>query len=211
MAGAQSPGRPGGGIGGGMWAIIAGVAAVAAATGSGCSQKGPAVGTPDVDEAAACFASGDLECAEADYRAWLATHPDDQGANQQMALTLSREGKDKDALPFFQHAVQLGPVTYTFDEKYAASLRKTGDLDGAIRLDQAALDLRPMLNDIRARLADEMAEAGRYPDAIVLLATYDKAQTDNYNHPFFTAQIAKLQSEMAAAPANAAPANATRP
>jgi predicted Zn-dependent protease len=218
MADAHNRRRSGGGFGTGSWAIIAGVAAVAAAAGIWflTQQKGPSAGTPDPGEAAACFAGGDLECAEADYRGLLAKHPDDPDANQQLALTLAREGKDKDALAYFQHAVQLGPVSYGFDEKYAASLRKLGDLDGAIRLDQAALDLRPMLNDIRARLADEMAQAGRYPDAIALLAAYDKEQTDNYNHPVFTAQIAKLQAQMAnaptnAAPANAAPANAARP
>jgi tetratricopeptide (TPR) repeat protein len=193
--------RPGGARSGGgysMWAIAVGLLAGTAVAVAWfvLQHGGPRMGAPDQAEAAACLSDGDLDCAEADYRAWLAKHPDDAGANAQLALALSRDGKDKEALPYFQRAVQLGPVTYGFDETYAASLRKVGDLDGAIRLDQAALDLRPMLKDLRARLADELAARGRYAEAIALLASFDKAQTDNYNHPVFTAQIARLRAQM---------------
>jgi predicted Zn-dependent protease len=174
--------------------------------------QGPKMGTPDLAEASDCMGQGDLDCAEADFRAWLVRHPDDASANSLMAIALSRDGKDKEALPYFQRSVQLGVATYDFDETYAGSLRKLGDIDGAIRLDQAALAIRPDLKDVRARLADELVSRGRAAEALTLLQSYDSDLTSNYRQPVFTAQIAKIRAQMAqGTPASTAAAGPRAP
>jgi tetratricopeptide (TPR) repeat protein len=187
------------------WAIALGlIAGTAAAAAWFFVQQGAKMGTPDLTEAANCLGQGDLDCAEADYRAWLAKHPDDASANSMMAIALSRDGKDKDALAYFQRAEQLGVATYDFDETYADALRRLGDVDQAIRLDQAALAIRPMLTKVRATLADELVARGRAPEALKLLESYDKDLTDNGRPAIFTAQIAKIRAQTAPSPANAA-------
>jgi len=208
MFGASRPAparRPARGGGFGMWAILlGGVAGTAVAVGVFLLLHSPKIGTADMGDAADCLGQGDLDCAEADYRAVLIKHPDDQSANSLMAIALSRDGKDKEAIPYFQHAIALGVSTYDFDETYAGSLRKLGDLDGAIREDYAALAIRPSLKDVRAKLADELVARGRSQEALTLLQSYDKDLTDNYRAPVFTAQIAKIQAGLGATPANAA-------
>jgi predicted Zn-dependent protease len=168
-------------------------------------QHSPKIGTADLGDATDCMSQGDLDCAEADFRAWLIKHPDDPGANSMMAISLSRDDKDKEALPYFKHAIAVGVRTYDFYETYATSLRKVGDIDGAIPMDQAALALRPSLNRIRATLADELASLGRGAEALKLLQDYDKDVVANYGHPVFTAQIAKIQAEMGTAATNRTP------
>jgi Flp pilus assembly protein TadD len=200
-----APARPRGGGGFGMWAILlGGLAGTAVAVGVFLYLHSPKLGTPDLGEAADCLGQGDLDCAEADYRAYLIKHPDDPSANSLMAIALARDGKDKEAIPYFKQAIALGVATYDFDESYAGSLRKTGDLDGAIREDYAALAIRPSLKDVRARLADELVARGRGQEALSLLQSYDKDLTDNYRAPVFTAQIARIQAGLGAAPANVA-------
>jgi len=179
------------------------VAGTAVAVGVFLFLQAPKVGTPDMSEAADCLGQGDLDCAEADYRAVLIKHPDDPSANSLMAIALSRDSKDKEAIPYFKQAIALGVATYDFDETYATSLRKLGDVDGAIRLDYAALSIRPSLKDVRARLADELVARGRGPEALALLQSYDKDLVDNYRAPIFTAQIARIRSQIGHAPANA--------
>jgi predicted Zn-dependent protease len=192
------------------WAIALGLlAGTAVAVAVVIVQHSPKIGNADLGDASECMSQGDLGCAEADFRAWLIKHPDDASANSMMAISLSRDAKDKEALPYFKHAIALGVKTYDFYESYAASLRKVGDIDGAIPMDQAALAIRPSLNQIRATLADELASRGRGPEALKLLQDYDKDQVANYGKPVFTAQIAKIEAEMAAAPA--APGNRTAP
>jgi tetratricopeptide (TPR) repeat protein len=205
--GGRRPVRGGGGFG--LWAILLGGAAgTAIAVGAFLLIQSHNAGTPDMGEAADCLGQGNLQCAEADYRAVLAKQPDDPSANSLLAIALARDDKDREAIPYFKRALALGVTTYDFYETYGASLRKLGDLDGAIGMDEAALKLRPTLNDIRARLADELVQRGRGPEALALLQSYDKDLTDNYRPPAFTAQIARIQAQIGHGPAVG---NATQP
>ena len=54
------------------------------------------------------YRSKDLVQAEADFRQAVAAHPDSVAALNNLAQTLSDLGRDEEALPYAQHAVELG-------------------------------------------------------------------------------------------------------
>ena len=54
------------------------------------------------------YRSKDLVRAEADFRQAVAAHPDSVAALNNLAQTLSDLGRDEEALPYAQHAIELG-------------------------------------------------------------------------------------------------------
>ena len=166
-------------------------------------------GHASVAEAKACLRDGDMACAEADYIAYLKKYPNDADANAVLAITLTKDGRHKEALPYYRKAETLGVSTYDFWAGYATSLDNTGDLDGAIRANQASLKLVPQLVDVRGSLANQLVRKGKKQEALELLESFDRSLIDRGETPYFTDQIARIKGQTAAAAADPAAEAAT--
>ncbi|MBS0297759.1 MAG: retroviral-like aspartic protease family protein [Proteobacteria bacterium] len=153
-------------------------------------------GHASVAEAKACLRDEDLACAEADYIAYLKKYPNDADANAVLAITLTKDGRHKEALPYYRKAQSLGVSTYDFWASYAISLDATGDLDGAIAANQASLKIVPRLVDVRGSLANQLVRKGKKQEALELLESFDRSLVDQGSTPYFTDQIARIKQGM---------------
>jgi clan AA aspartic protease (TIGR02281 family) len=153
------------------------------------------IGVASLTAAKRCLGEHDLTCAEADYRAYIAKYPNDANATAILAITLTQDGHHEEAIPYYKKAAALGVDTYDFDANYATSLENTGDTDGAIKMNYAALKIVPSLVDVRGSLANELVSKGRTDEALDLLETFDRSLTDRGEAPYFTAQIERIRSK----------------
>lgn len=169
----------------------------------------PQMGTPSLSEARHCLEARDVECAEADYKAYLAKYPDDPRANGALAIILTQDGRHKAAIPYYRKALSLGEATYDLYANFAVSLENTGQLDEAIKMNRAALELQPSLVDVRGSLANQLVRKGRYQEARTLLESFDESLIERGEPPYFTAQITQIRARMGepASDASAAPAS----
>jgi len=173
-------------------------------------------GNPSLSEAKICLQDHDFDCANADYEAYLAKYPNDARANAAFAIALTQDGQHKEALYYYKRAVSMGVVTYDTYAGYAISLDATGDTDGAIRYNYAALKLVPGLVDVRGALADQLVRKGHRDEALNLLESFDQSLQDQGWPPYFQAQIDKIRggatgSQVAAANAAAGQAAVVGP
>lgn len=175
--------------------IVALAAALAA-----CDKAPPEPEPASKDTAMTCLRNNDLPCAEANLRGYVKQYPNDSESTAVLAITLTKEGKHREALPFYVSAVTAGQVTYDLFAFYALSLDATGDLDGAIRYNAKALEIVPGLVDVRGDMARQLVRKGKPADAIALLRWYDSYLKKQGQKPYFTAQIAAIQEGMKAAP-----------
>jgi clan AA aspartic protease (TIGR02281 family) len=191
--------------------IIAGVVVVAAGGIGVFLWKAPALqraqavqerpwilpdGTPSMDEAERCWRHDDLPCAEADMLAYLKQYPNDRHANALLAITLTFDGRHKEALPYYRKAESLGAGEYDFYAGYAKSLEATGDIDGAIKYNQASLKIAPTLVDVRGDLANELVKKGRQKEALDLLESFDRKLESEGEQPYFKDQINRIKAGM---------------
>ncbi|HWE47531.1 MAG TPA: retroviral-like aspartic protease family protein [Caulobacteraceae bacterium] len=153
-------------------------------------------GVASLSAAEACYRDSDFACTEADYEAYLQKYPNDQTTNARLALVLTRDGRHKEALPYYRKAEGLGAATYDFDAGYAESLEATGDLDGAIEKNRASLKIVPSLVDVRGSLANELVRKGKPQEAIDLLESFDRTLEDEGEQPYFTSQIEQIKANM---------------
>ena len=144
-----------------------------------------------------CSRDRNWACAEANYRGYLQQYPSDVRANAVLAITLSRESKHREALPFFQKAIDAGAGTYDLFANYALSLDATGDVDGAIKWNRRALDAVPTLVDVRGSLAQQLVRKGQTDEALKLLRDFDRGLVKQGHQPYFTAQIAAIEDRAA--------------
>jgi clan AA aspartic protease (TIGR02281 family) len=147
-------------------------------------------------EAERCLREQDLPCAEADMLAYLKQYPSDVHANALLAITLTHDGRHKEALYYYRKGDGLGAATYDFYACFAKSLAATGDLDGAIKYNQAALKIVPSLVDVRGDLADELVTKGRGQEALDLLESFDRHLESEGYPPYFVAQIKRIKIRM---------------
>lgn len=150
-------------------------------------------GQPSMGAAERCFRERDLPCAEADLIAYLKKYPKDGRATALLALTLTQDGRHKQAITYYSKADAMGVSAYDFYAGYARSLEAIGDLDGAIRKNQEALKLVPTLIDVRGALAEEMVRKGRGPEALQQLVDYDRQLEAEGYPPYFAAQIRRIR------------------
>lgn len=146
-------------------------------------------GTPSMGDAELCLRGDNLPCAEADMLAYLKQYPKDSHATALLAITLTRDGRHKEALYYYKKAETMGVATYDFYAGYAKTLDTLGDTDGAIAKNQAALRLVPSLVDVRGDLADELVRKGRAKEALELLTSFDDQLVSKGYKPYFTEQI----------------------
>ncbi len=184
--------------------IIGAVLLAMAFAGAAYVMMGPRVvplslmppGVPSVSEARACWRSGDLGCAEADYLAYLKRYPNDLHANASLALILTEDGRHREALPYYKKALDGGESTYDLQAGYARSLEATGDLDGAIKANRASLELVPQLVDVRGALARQLVKKGKAQEAVDLLESFDHDLVEKGEQPYFAAQIREIKTGM---------------
>lgn len=143
-----------------------------------------------------CFADRNWNCAAANYNGYLQTYPDDPSVNAKLAIARTRAGHHREAVPFYRHAESLGVATYDMYAGYAISLEATGDLDGAIRANERALEAVPNLVDVRGSLAAQLERRGDPDEALALLEEFDAYLRENGQEPYFPAQIAGIRERM---------------
>jgi clan AA aspartic protease (TIGR02281 family) len=153
-------------------------------------------GTPSMGDAEHCLRGDNLPCAEADMLAYLKQYPKDSHATALLAITLTRDGRHKEALYYYKKAETMGVATYDFYAGHAKTLDTLGDTDGAIAKNQAALRLVPSLVDVRGDLADELVRKGRAKEALELLTSFDDQLVSKGYKPYFTEQIRRIQLSM---------------
>jgi clan AA aspartic protease (TIGR02281 family) len=166
-------------------------------------------GVPSLVEAKACLRERDFACAEADFRAYLKQYPDDSSANAIMGITLSQDGRHKQAIPYFQRAIALGVSTYDLYANYAISLNNTGQVDEAIKMNYAALKIVPSLVDVRGALADQLVRRNRAQEALSLLESFDQSLEERGYPAYFEAKAAQLRAKIGGAPSLEAAASQT--
>lgn len=164
---------------------------------SACDQAGSraAPQPASLEDGDRCFAARNWNCAAANYNGYLQTYPEDPTVNARLALARTRAGNHREALPFYLKAEELGVVTYDLYAGYAISLEATGDLEGAIRANEKALEIVPNLVDVRGALAAQLVRVGRRDEAITLLEEFDAYLVERGRPPYFTAQIASIKEQ----------------
>lgn len=164
---------------------------------SACEGSKPVVPQPaSLEDGDRCYADRDWNCAAANYNGYLKSYPNDPAANAKLGIARTRAGHHREAVPFYRHAEALGVATYDMWAGYAISLEATGDLDGAIRANEKALEAVPTLVDVRGSLAAQLVRRGEPEAALVLLEDFDAYLRENGQRPYFAAQIASIREQM---------------
>lgn len=161
-------------------------------------------GTPSMAEAKECLATGHYPCAEADMLAYLEKYPNDAAANALLAVTLTRDGRHKESIFYYQKAEKLGVSAYDFHADFARSLDAMGDTEGAIKENRQALEVQPKLVDVRATLADQLVRKGRGREALDLLQSFDRELESQGYPPYFDSQVRRIERGMGGEYAKAA-------
>ena len=176
------------------YAALIGVLALA-----GCEKAPPAPAPASKDTAMTCLRDNDLACAEANLRGYLKQYPTDSESTAVLAITLTKAGKHRESLPFYDTAVKAGQVTYDLFAFYARSLDATGSLDHAIYSNKQSLQIVASLVDVRGDLARQLVRKGQPAEAVALLKWYDNDLERKGHPPYFTVQIAGIQEAAKAA------------
>lgn len=167
-------------------------------------------GVPSLSHAEQCLRAGNVMCAEADYIAYLKLYPDDTKANALLAMVMTEDGRHRESIKYYKKAASLGAATYDFHAHHARSLEATGDIDGAIRANYAALDIAPSLVDVRGSLADQLVRKGRAQEALNLLETFDRSLEDRGHPAYFPARIDAIRRRVGGPSAQAVAAAEAR-
>lgn len=88
---------------------------------------------------------GQLKYAEFVYRILIRDYPDFALAYDSMAVTLSRSGRSREAIPFHQKAVILNPKDPSFHFNFAISYLMLGDMKNAQEQQQQLRALDPAM------------------------------------------------------------------
>lgn len=143
-----------------------------------------------------CYASGDLPCAEREFRRFLARYPNDVRRTTLLAYTLTRAGKHAEALRLYDRVEAAGLRTYDVYAHHAMSLDALGRTEDAIRYNRMALDLVPQLVDVRRNLAGQLARSGRFHEAVDLLQSFDAWRARRGETPVFSAELEQLRAPL---------------
>ncbi len=133
----------------------------------GAAATPPAVPTPDVHVARGMQAHqrGDLDAAERDYRAALASAPDHPAALHYLGVTHYQRGRVYEALPLLERAVGLVPGEPEFHNNLGLALVAADRIDEAIARYRKALALKPDLATAWNNLGLALQAANELPGA----------------------------------------------
>jgi tetratricopeptide (TPR) repeat protein len=88
---------------------------------------------------------GQLKYAEFWYRILIRDHPDFPLAYDSLAVTLSKSGRGREAIPFHQKAISLNPKDASFYYNFAVSYLVLGDVKQAREQQQRLRALDPAM------------------------------------------------------------------
>jgi Flp pilus assembly protein TadD len=111
----------------------------------------------------------DLKDAETDFRAQLASCPDDAESRSGLGAVLLGVGRTDDATHEFQRALELDPGDFTALYNLGAMAADAGQAESAAKLLEDALRARPASPDAHEKLAAAYAQQARPNDALAQL------------------------------------------
>lgn len=111
----------------------------------------------------------ELKAAEADFRAQLASCPDDAESRSGLGAVLLGAGRTDDATREFQRALELDPGDFTALYNLGAMDADAGQEEPAAKLLEDALRARPASPDTHEKLAAVYAQLARPNDALAQL------------------------------------------
>ena len=88
---------------------------------------------------------GQMKYAEFVYRILIRDHPDFALAYDGLAVTLSKSGRGREAIPFHQKAISLSPKDASFYYNFAVSYMVLGDVKKAQEQQQQLRALDPAM------------------------------------------------------------------
>ncbi len=104
----------------------------------------------------------------------LKRSPDDIPALMQLAFEYIRRGEYEKARPFAERATETAPGQFAGHNALGRILLETGDVAGAIRELETAIELAPMAPENRLPLSSAYLKAGRKEDALRERAEYQR-------------------------------------
>ncbi|MHB1016429.1 MAG: tetratricopeptide repeat protein [Coriobacteriia bacterium] len=119
----------------------------------------------DLESATAAYNSGDFTAAEDALEELIAENPEDLDARRSLALALSAQGKNDEALAQYATIVEAEPGDHETLYQMAVLERLLGDADNAVEHLEAAVDAEPAVAYLDD-LARTYMQMGRYEDAV---------------------------------------------
>lgn len=176
------------------------VAAALALTVAACEKPAPPAPPPSSKtDAEDCYRRQDYGCAALNYYGYLQKFPTETNTRAIYAITLTKSGQHRIAIPQYERALKEGVGTYDLFANYAVSLEAIGRHDESMTWNRKTLELVPNLVDVRGTLAQQLVKQGKHDEAIKLLEDFD-AYLKKQNHaPYFTGQIMTIREAKAAA------------
>lgn len=126
---------------------------------------------PDValDSAIALHESGQLDVAEAAYRAILQTNPNEPDALNLLGLILQDQGKSAEAIALIARALEIDPAFPEALTNLARAKRAVGDADAAVALARRAVALEPDLAEAQFQWGRALLDQRQWQEAVAPL------------------------------------------
>ena len=151
-------------------AVLAAIVATVAA---------PAAQEASFGRAAALQQSGDLDGAAAEYRRFLADHPDSVEARSNLGVVLARLGRLEEAIAAYREALGIAPANSAVRLNLALALYKSARLAEASETFDRVLAEQPGNLQARYLSADCKLQLGRPADAVALLEPLTATHRDD--------------------------------
>lgn len=164
-----------------------------------CEKPAPPEPIPaSKEDAQACYRQRDYRCAAQNYYGYLLLYPTESDTRAVYAISLTKSGQHRLAVPQYEQAMKEGVGTYDLFANYAISLDALGRTEDSIAWNRKTLELVPNLVDVRGTLAQQLVRQGKYDEAIKLLQDFDAYLKKNGQNPYFPGQIMVIKEARAA-------------
>ena len=155
-----------------------------------------------LEQAAGAHRRGEWVTAERDYRAVLASHPDEANAVHFLGLLLHQRGESVQGLDLMRRSLALQPWNYQYRANLAGALMQIGRVEESERLYRETLRLKPDFVEGYLHLGMLYAEQGDHPQALEAFGLALKLDPGNYTAWVATARshhaLARVQASLAA-------------
>lgn len=129
------------------------------------SAPPPEIPPPTFEDAVRRHRDGDLDGAEAAYRAILGRDPGHAGATHLLGVAHHQRGRHEAAVELIGRAIAMAPDRATYRNNLGVALKALGRLDEAVVAYREALRLDPDYADALANLGPALHELGRHDEA----------------------------------------------
>ena len=117
------------------------------------------------DHASELSEKGLYEQAIAEWKALVATNPDDSRIHNNLGASLALSGRFTEAIPEYEKALQLNPQYHTVHNNLGRALLAAGRVDDAIQSFQKGLEYYPESAELHNHLGLALASKGRINEA----------------------------------------------